>query len=220
MVALWLSSLSLAPATIRSMFSLPFLPPSGPDPADASFRRTLLPLQTPPNAVNPPELPCSPGPDCFAHGFVRTTHLVPAAYPRTTARVSCPDEPAPGPERAKSARVIADTLVRDVRKHIDFPPSDAERDRTPLWNCLNRYVNQALDTPGAKTRLTLFLAHANGLPKEVRAQCFLMSAFDLSGRLGRWPCVISSSFLLRQAQMCSLRKSGASKPSTTDVLRW
>jgi hypothetical protein len=43
-----------------------------------------------------------------------------------------------------------------------------ERDDRPLWNVLNRYVSKHRPIDGRTKTLTLFLAHANGFPKEVR----------------------------------------------------
>ena len=39
-----------------------------------------------------------------------------------------------------------------------------------LWNCINRYVRNNLSSSN-RTGLTLFFAHANGFPKEVRFAC-------------------------------------------------
>ena len=36
-----------------------------------------------------------------------------------------------------------------------------------FWNCLNRYVRKGLDE-SSSTGITLFFAHATGIPKEVR----------------------------------------------------
>jgi hypothetical protein len=151
----------------RSMASLPPPPPSAPGPSNIGYRRDFPSLQTPPRPVKLPALPCQSGPQPFAHGFTRSTHLVQAAYPRTTARVPCPPEIfAQGAERSKAARHTQQEVVRNLAENFESPPPDAERDRTVLWNCVNRYVRQS-STIGAKERVTLFLAHANGMPKEV-----------------------------------------------------
>jgi hypothetical protein len=150
-----------------SMASLPPPPPSAPGPSKIGYRRDFPPLHTPPHILKLPVLPCQPGPEPFAHGFTRSTHLVQAAYPRTTARVPCPPEIfAQGAERSKAARDTQEEVVRNAAEYFESPPADAERDRTVLWNCVNRYVKQS-STVGAKERVTLFLAHANGMPKEV-----------------------------------------------------
>jgi len=38
-----------------------------------------------------------------------------------------------------------------------------------FWNCLNRYVRKGLDE-SSSTGITLFFAHATGIPKEVRGE--------------------------------------------------
>ena len=133
--------------------------------------RPLLPLQPPPHAEKPP-LP-SPARRSLldASGFALTTHLVPAAFPRTTPVVSRPALPEWSPDKtqfqkaaASAAAEVMSTKHKQRRGELHEPPN-----RNPLWVCLNRYLGRDTSRSGcARSNITLFFSHANGFPKEVR----------------------------------------------------
>ncbi|PCH38438.1 hypothetical protein WOLCODRAFT_130894 [Wolfiporia cocos MD-104 SS10] len=97
--------------------------------------------------------------------FVLTTHLIPAAVPRTIPDVPLPVQPAwtPDKEQWKAAvSEMSDGMVamryKQWNGELILPPS-----RKQLWACLNRYVRKDNNGNG----VTLFFAHANGFPKEI-----------------------------------------------------
>lgn len=143
-------------------------------------------LALPKNLVLPP-LP-SPARDReFAPGFIVTTHLVPASYPRysyqeptrystTISEVlnDAPPDSAPKDMKRKWAFETASKLLKKrydlYRARVEHLPKDTpEPGLGPvLWIVLNRY---ARTKPAKVTRnigLTVILCHANGLHKEVR----------------------------------------------------
>ncbi|KAF8651171.1 hypothetical protein AX16_004826, partial [Volvariella volvacea WC 439] len=71
----------------------------------------------------------------------------------------------PRAEKAEQAEKLRQ-YIQGLRK--DPTPAGVEK---VLWNCINRYVRNDLGTDGSgKTKekgITLFLAHANGFPKEI-----------------------------------------------------
>jgi hypothetical protein len=125
--------------------------------------RPLLPVFPPPEPLIRPSLPSSPrNPDLDAP-YTLTTHLLPAAQLRTAAHVPLPLRP---PEHAtKSERL---EFYKGTVQELSDLRATLEPQGVPqvLWNCVNRYVRTDLDGRRSKG-VTLFLAHANGFPKEV-----------------------------------------------------
>jgi hypothetical protein len=74
-----------------------------------------------------------------------------------------PLPPPPSPRLSKTERMVHNQQIRAQLRMLGDPPPSSGHPML-LWICLNRYVKR-----GAKgTGLTLFFAHANGFPKEVR----------------------------------------------------
>ncbi|THH27684.1 hypothetical protein EUX98_g6505 [Antrodiella citrinella] len=102
-----------------------------------------------------------------------TTHLVPAAYRRTTPLVPVPVIPSFAPGKDKEQRKAElDALARELdemkNKQAKGELEQLGRDETLLWCCVNRYVRKRDGKGGAGQQgLTLFFAHANGFPKEI-----------------------------------------------------
>lgn len=165
-------------ASTRKMSS--YTRPTTPRNMKTVYPRELRPLGEPPAALllYPPVL--SPRTAArvkeqnpIFEDFVLSTHVMPAAYPRTAPYIS-PSTLAPSGERKpadKDARkaweqsasdVIWKTSIRQVRGEL------SGGERRLLWNCVNRYARQT-PAPKGKKSITLFLAHANGFPKEVRS---------------------------------------------------
>ncbi len=123
----------------------------------------LLPLRSPPEALRYPALPCPPRHHCFTNSYTVTTHLIPAAFPRSSPLVPLPPLPAYETKDERAARVQRYTgeLLSLQARHV---PDHSGEQQTVLWSVLNRYVRKSV---GGAKGLTLFLLHANGLHKEV-----------------------------------------------------
>ena len=131
--------------------------------------RTPLPVYPPPEPLSLPlpSLPSPPRKPAFDAPFTLSTHLLPASYLRTSRYVDIPASP---PESASKAERHA--LLLKTRTELRGLRGSTWTDGYPrvLWNCVNRYVRDDLKACSS-TGLTLFFAHANGFPKEVRAFC-------------------------------------------------
>ncbi|KZT11604.1 alpha/beta-hydrolase [Laetiporus sulphureus 93-53] len=130
--------------------------------------RELIPLESPESVVSKPPLP-SPPRTFLDASYILTTHLVPAASPRSTPDVPLPALPTWTPDKEqwkasvmRTAEEIASTRYKQWDGELASPGSTK-----PLWVCANRYVRK--DVLGAEESrgLTLFAAHANGFPKEI-----------------------------------------------------
>ncbi|KAI0028058.1 Alpha/beta hydrolase family-domain-containing protein, partial [Vararia minispora EC-137] len=116
-----------------------------------------------------PPLPSPRRAPDFSHGFTLSTHLVPAAYPRTTAYFSS-FPPAPENETKEERQIRVRKLeleLWDLRRRYEKGELDEmEKNENVLWMCFNRYVRRSAERDGKQTGLTLFCAHANGMHKE------------------------------------------------------
>lgn len=123
----------------------------------------LLPLRSPPEPLSRPPLPCPSRDHRFASEYTVTTHLIPAAFPRSSPFVPVPVLKLPGhesrDERGARIELYKDELVLHQAQH---GPDHSGTQSMVLWNALNRYVRK-----GNGGGLTLVLLHANGLHKEV-----------------------------------------------------
>ena len=96
---------------------------------------------------------------------------MPAAYPHAPSahlpRSSYADrEGETKPEREKRQ----DALLQELKKrNVAQVRGEVRGDPVVLWNAVNRFVRNDIDVgkPDRARGLTLFLAHANGFPKEV-----------------------------------------------------
>lgn len=130
--------------------------------------RSLAPVPLPERYHDLPSLPSSARPSAFTSTWTRSTHIIPAVVPRTTADVQQPATPAgSGPTRKMQIQQVSEEVLSARYRHDQRPAPSHERSRRQLWNCINRYVNRSQDVQERSKRLTLFLAHPNGLPKEV-----------------------------------------------------
>ncbi|OCH94591.1 alpha/beta-hydrolase [Obba rivulosa] len=144
-------------------------PPNAPQATPTCHPRPLVPLDAPPPLPDPlPALPSPPRTSLLDASYALTTHLVPAAAPRSTPDVPLPPLPQWTPDRARRAADVRQTAeaLLDVRQKQWRGELPGERSRTLLWVCLNRYVRRGLRDGGGKG-ITLFVAHANGFPKEI-----------------------------------------------------
>jgi hypothetical protein len=138
--------LSSSPPKIRGLVSIPIPRPVSPLPK----------LPSPTRAPN------------FGSTWRHSTHLIPAVVPRTTADIPLPpNPPTSGPNRSEIIETVTNTIQEAQRNHNFSQPAELQRSRKQLWHCINRYVDT--EPAPTKTPLTLFVAHPNGLPKEVCA---------------------------------------------------
>jgi hypothetical protein len=112
-----------------------------------------------------PPLP-SPRNEPFNDNYIVSTHLVPAGCPRLTPDIPLPVVPKFKTNTAERKRDIQQLFTEIIERQERFVRGElgGERSEKPLWNCVNRYVKRVQD---GRKGLTLFLAHANGFPKEV-----------------------------------------------------
>lgn len=141
--------------------------------------RPVLPLQHPPvtQSATLPPLPSAPRQPSFASQYILSTHLVPAAYPRTYPHAPTPlQAPVAGESPAARRQRVQDAVKEVVRTRMMYEAGalGAQGSTAPLWCALNRYVRRDLDTKPAPNGngVTLFFAHASSFPKEVRSYHF------------------------------------------------
>ncbi|KAF8632402.1 hypothetical protein AX17_004843 [Amanita inopinata Kibby_2008] len=166
--------------------------------------RTPLPVYPPPPSrlTQLPPLPSPPRHPSLHSSFKLSTHLVPAAYLRTTRYVPPPKLPPVGvtkAERMERLRGVVEEL-KSVRGS-----TVTEGYERVLWNCVNRYYR--VDPEGREGEgkgkgrglggegqggLTLFFAHANGFPKEIwepTLKHLLASSAHLINEIWVWEAV-------------------------------
>lgn len=148
--------------------------PTRPTPLyDSINPRPLHPLRPPPTNPRIPTLPAHI--ENFRRdalnllpGFVLSTHVFPAAAPRT----KCGPEHTPNfsKEREKRIKEASVTAKRLSRLRCDWLPAvyEYKAGEEPLWLSVNRFYRPGgfRVAPGRKA-LTLWLLHANGFHKEV-----------------------------------------------------
>lgn len=160
--------------------------------------RPIVPPSRPfSDAVLPPsfrELVNQP-PFHFNDLYVWTSHIVPAATPRT---IGSPEPAAPEDKAARKAWVKRTTkdvverrLAYDRRESVEGYDVD-----TQLFNVVDRYARtEAGDRKRTGRALTLLLIHGNGSPRRVgscRSFCWYAAALTtvLLCRYGSRPCDI------------------------------
>ena len=129
--------------------------------------RDVLPIYPPPEPFAGSDLPVLPSPPrkpAFDAPFTLTTHLFPAPYLRTSKFIPPPKPPSAGASKEERRRISAESAERLREWGNDTTVTDGYP--LMLWNCVNRYTKKDLNLSN-RTGVTLFLAHANGFPKEV-----------------------------------------------------
>ena len=129
--------------------------------------RPLLPIYPPPEPLERPALPTKQRTPSFNAPYTLSTHLIPSCYLR--AGRFAPMLPPLPPNLSKEERAAR---VKEYYHDLRVERGAMVTDGHPkvLWNCINRYVRNNLSSSN-RTGLTLFFAHANGFPKEVRFAC-------------------------------------------------
>ena len=125
------------------------------------------------NNYNPlvpsPEVVPSP----FIHGFSKTRHIIPAAFPRIYSPILPTEYPDAPPneskeERKARTRLIGQRIV-DKKRALERGDLDLRTTSPVLFLELDRFARteERRGSEGGEEGLTLFLAHANGFHKEV-----------------------------------------------------
>lgn len=164
--------------------------PTATPPRVPSERKGILPITDPrdvPASVYRnsvlPELPTPQRKGIIEEWFTLSTHILPAAFPRSGPDVPYPEgcgadglvipEVKGGAAAAKKARVETGLKVRKALYEINIKhwlgelPGYSEKS---LWLCVNRFVRKTPVSGGqekGRKRVTLLLAHGNGFGKEV-----------------------------------------------------
>lgn len=131
--------------------------------------RPLYPLSVPPEPTVLPSLPSPQRPSALGSKWKLTTHLVPAAYPRSTPDIDV-SPPVFSQDKAEWKQRVEDKLneltglkEKQAAGELDALPKSTK----PLWCVLDRY--KRVDRKyGNHQGVTLFFVHANGFNKEVR----------------------------------------------------
>ena len=140
--------------------------------------RAPLPIYPPPEDVlaHPPSLPSPQRQPCVHPSFKLSTHLVPAAYLRTTRHVASPPASIMPDWKMQNAEKLQ--KGKETRRWlIDVRGSDSEGKKgyeRVLWICVNRYYRFEENKKRGEKGVTLLFAHANGFPKEVSSSLFLV----------------------------------------------
>ncbi|KAJ6525680.1 Alpha/beta hydrolase family-domain-containing protein, partial [Mycena capillaripes] len=114
----------------------------------------------------PNPLPSPLPPRSFADSrYSVSTHLVPAAHLRSTALPESPP-PAPAPDTASKPERRARNAERKAWVEAQTERQHGRHERV-LWSAVNRYARKDAVGDELSTGVTLFLAHANGFPKEI-----------------------------------------------------
>ncbi|KAI6038642.1 Alpha/Beta hydrolase protein [Pisolithus marmoratus] len=148
-------------------FSVPYTPSP---PWISVNPQPLLPIQCHPYPSHSPSLPSPPRKDTIHDAYALSTHIIPAAFPRSVPDVPLPEIPtltslATSSERRKQVIMIIKELIERQMRYAEGKLT-GDFSRKPHWNCINRYVRtHRRDTVG--TGLTLLLVHPNGYPKEI-----------------------------------------------------
>ena len=105
------------------------------------------------------------------YDYKLTTHIVPAAWPRSTPDIGYPAGSGPRGLQDRGAFSRVGNEILNVEKRYLSGELPERRDEREYWLCVNRYVRNRLEETERKgrKRLTLFLAHGIGFGKEVSA---------------------------------------------------
>lgn len=104
--------------------------------------------------------------------FDLSSHIFPAAYPRTALHISARtlDRPPDDKEGRKAwAKKTTDIVWEASERYQSADSSEVKGGDAPenvLWHCVNRYVRRG-PPKSSKKAVTLLLAHANGFSKKV-----------------------------------------------------
>ncbi|KAF7422907.1 hypothetical protein PC9H_011071 [Pleurotus ostreatus] len=154
------STITSYPAPHASIIARPIFP-----------TRPLLPVNPPPMALTSANLPDLPSPerDSTNEPFIVTSHIIPAAWPRSTPFVQIPftGDYCGAKEGKKQAAEEMQTYLDKVRAETTASRTEEHRFQgreALLWISANRYIKKGAYRTGSG--LTLLFVHGNGFNKE------------------------------------------------------
>ncbi|EIW74555.1 hypothetical protein CONPUDRAFT_169932 [Coniophora puteana RWD-64-598 SS2] len=143
-----------------------------PSPKYATLElRPWLPLEAHPSQLIYPPLPravLSRSPS-FNENYTVTTHVFPAAYPRSTPYVYpfvLPSESASKTKRKAAINATAKQIV-EIREADEAGELRGERDRRTYWCTVNRYARKNAQERSGRPSATLVFAPPAVFPKEI-----------------------------------------------------
>ena len=154
----------------------------------------LVSLETPPE-IDPERVPQFPFPSrsSLLDGlYTRSTHYVPAAFPRSTPDIP----PVPPPKWSASKEEykanVEQTTKALIAQRVEYlnESRGSPGSRKTLFACLSRFVRKGYEPAKGRKGLTLVIAHATGFGKEVRAVYIFIAAdlMKLKPRCQNQPC--------------------------------
>ncbi|KAG7442917.1 alpha/beta-hydrolase [Guyanagaster necrorhizus] len=124
----------------------------------------LIPLDAPPIPTVLPQLPSQQrSPAWLPDGWTHTTHIIPAAYPRSSPDAVLPELAFDANSSKSDRQKLTAERLEQLLALREKENGHTTRNDKLLWLCFNRYARKNTDGKG----LTLFFAHANGFCKEI-----------------------------------------------------
>ncbi|KAI0636106.1 alpha/beta-hydrolase [Trametes polyzona] len=140
--------------------------PSAADPEELVPLQSLLPIDAPNRCPTPPQVQLPP--EEVVSGYIRTSHVVPAACPRYLPSQSglrhamCDDVPsdmeAALGSLAAARRAFEIQKTRAPQRLLSYEQQ---------WNCVDRYVHPRTLASNAARGVTLFLVHSGGFSRQI-----------------------------------------------------
>lgn len=135
-------------------------------------RDVPLRLSTPPLLPYPPDLPSSArDPESFSDLYTVTTHIFPAAFPRTHPDVPFPNMPTESADQQSHKNIISQAGKELFKARLDYEANllnGLDHSAQNLWCCANLYSRKhVLSDSERGPGLTLIVAHAVGFNKEI-----------------------------------------------------
>jgi hypothetical protein len=129
------------------------------------YPRRLAPIEHHQLTSSLPTLPSPLRPPQFGKHFTLSSHIFPAALPRTPFGPAPAGFPEGGTKEERDAR-IGDAVSELTRKKLAYERGELRLlTREHLWIVVNRYVRNGR-SPQSRG-ITILTAHANGFHKEV-----------------------------------------------------
>lgn len=132
---------------------------------------SLRPLEVPPEITETlPSFPFSSRTSLLDTTYTRSTHFVPAAFPRSIPDLPPTPPPAWSENKEEYKVNVQKTIDECIARRVEFLKSSADvvGSRKRLYACVSRFVRK-FDTKKREPGLTCFVTHATGFGKEVSA---------------------------------------------------
>ncbi|KAI0833795.1 alpha/beta-hydrolase [Trametes gibbosa] len=141
--------------------------PNTADPGEHVPLCPLLPIEPPSTPPDPPQCVQLP-PEQFILGYVRTSHVVPAACPRYLPAQSVLRQTMYNDAPADMEAAL--TSLAAARRAFDIQKKRAPQlllSYEQQWNCVDRYVHPRALTSNVSRGVTLFFTHSGGFSREI-----------------------------------------------------